>query len=152
MPWARQTGCPSGTSWQGRKARKAKLLDFRGGAGCPSNCNKRTGPPDDRKPAVMPGRTRVAEGHLKFSLRVLSDKFRKRNSKNMHGAFPLVVSEVIGPWFAGGKLGSGPKKDSLVEKQQELLERAAGLQSEASYSKRQVVSDFNLARRYSHDP
>ena len=100
----------------------------------------------------MPGRTRVAEGHLKFSLRVLSDKFRKRNSKNMHGAFSLVMSEVIGPWFAGAKLGPRPKKDSLVEKQQELLERAAGLQSEASYSKRQVVSDFNLARRYSQDP
>jgi hypothetical protein len=75
----------------------------------------------------MPGGTRVAEGHLKFSLRVLSDKFRKRNSKNMHGAFSLVVSEVIGPRFAGSKLGTGPKKDPLVEQQQELLESAADL-------------------------
>ena len=100
----------------------------------------------------MSGRTRVAEGHLKFSLRVLSDKFRKRNSKNMHGACSLVVREVIGPRFTWTKLGPGPKKDSLVEKQQELLERAAGLQFEASYAKRQVVSDFNLPRRYSHDP
>jgi hypothetical protein len=69
----------------------------------------------------------------------------------MHGAFSLVVSEVIGPRFAGSKLGTGPKKDSLVEQQQELLERAADLQPEASYAKRQVVSDFNLPRRYSHD-
>jgi hypothetical protein len=99
----------------------------------------------------MSGGTRVAEGHLKFSLRVLSDKFRKRNSKNMHRAFSLVVREVIGPRFAGAKLGPGPKKDSLVEQQQELLERAADLQPEASYTKRQVVSDFNLPRQYSHD-
>ena len=92
----------------------------------------------------MPGRTRVAEGHLKFSLWVLSDKFCKRNSKNVNGAFSLVASKVIGPRLAWAKLRTGPKKDSLVKKEQELLKRAAGLQIETSYAKGQVVAHFNL--------
>ncbi len=144
MPRTRQTGCPRSTSWQSSKADKAEFLDFRGEARFPSSWNERTRPPDNRKPAVMPGRTRVAEGHLKFSLWVLSDKFRKRNSKNVNGAFSLVVSKVIGSRLAWAKLGTGPKKDSLVEKEQELLKCAAGLQIEASYAKGQVVAHFNL--------
>jgi len=69
----------------------------------------------------------------------------------VNGTFSLIAGKVIRAGLAWPEFIARPKKDALVQKTQELFERAASLQFETSQPQWKVVSNFDPSHGHRHD-